>query len=51
MTPDIYKDWEMSRHGDVNFGCYLCHGDGQETFYPKGTDELRRMPCWSIGRI
>lgn len=39
MTPDIYKDWELSKHGDVDFGCYICHGDGQETFYPKGTDE------------
>lgn len=39
MTPDIVKDWEMSRHGDVGFSCYLCHGDGQETFYAKGSDK------------
>lgn len=39
MTPDIYKDWELSKHGDVNFGCYICHGDGQEAFYPQGSDE------------
>lgn len=37
-TPDIFSDWEESRHGIVNFGCYICHGDGQETFYVKGND-------------
>lgn len=38
-TPDIYADWEGSKHGMVNFGCFICHGDGQETFYPSGSDK------------
>ena len=38
-TPDIYSAWENSKHGHVNFGCYICHGDGQETFYAKGIDD------------
>lgn len=37
-TPDIFDDWESSKHGEVNFGCFICHGDGQETFHAKGTD-------------
>jgi len=37
-TPEVYNDWYTSRHGMVNFGCYICHGDGQETFYAKGSD-------------
>ena len=38
VTPDIFEDWEMSKHGEVNFGCFICHGDGQETFHASGTD-------------
>ncbi|MBL1211817.1 MAG: hypothetical protein HND52_00550 [Ignavibacteriae bacterium] len=37
-TPDIYKAWENSSHGMVNFGCYICHGDGEVTFYSQGSD-------------
>lgn len=39
VTPDIFDAWSESRHGQVNFGCYICHGDGEETFHAKGTDE------------
>lgn len=31
-TPDIYEDWARSGHGKMNFGCYMCHGDGIEEF-------------------
>ena len=39
MTPDIYEKWHNSDHGMVGFGCYICHGDGQEEFHPTGSDE------------
>jgi hypothetical protein len=38
VTPEVYKQWENSAHGQVDFGCYICHGDGQEEFHPKGQD-------------
>jgi hypothetical protein len=45
-TPDIYKQWAGSGHGKMNFGCYLCHGDGEETFHVKpATDNC--MSCHS----
>jgi hypothetical protein len=31
-TPEVYADWEKSAHGKMNFGCYMCHGDGVEDF-------------------
>jgi hypothetical protein len=34
-TPDIYDDWAGSGHGKMNYGCYMCHGDGKEEFYVK----------------
>ena len=34
VTPDIFAEWEASRHGQIGFGCYICHGDGDENFYP-----------------
>lgn len=39
VTPEIVEAWSESRHGQVNFGCYICHGDGEEVFHPKGSDE------------
>ena len=39
MTPEVFKAWENSSHGQVNFGCYICHGDGQEEFHAKGQDD------------
>lgn len=38
VTPDIFSDWHSSRHGEVNFGCYICHGDGEDEFFPQGSD-------------
>ncbi len=39
VTPDIVKEWKSSKHGEMNFGCYMCHGDGQQEFYPRpGSD-------------
>ncbi|GAB4178041.1 MAG: hypothetical protein Kow00108_13660 [Calditrichia bacterium] len=31
-TPDIVKSWRSSKHGMMNFACYMCHGDGEESF-------------------
>ncbi|NOX88879.1 MAG: hypothetical protein GXO77_07620 [Calditrichaeota bacterium] len=39
VTPDIVRDWEKSKHGVMNFGCYMCHGDGQVEFYRKPSTE------------
>ncbi len=39
VTPDVVKDWKSSKHGMMNFGCYMCHGDGQQEFYPQPTTE------------
>ena len=40
VTPDIVKDWRGSKHGMMNFGCYMCHGDGVEEFHAKpGTEK------------
>lgn len=33
VTPDAVKEWKSSKHGQMNFGCYMCHGDGQQEFY------------------
>ncbi len=45
-TPDAVKDWKSSMHGRMNFGCYMCHGDGQEEFYPQPGTE-RCIGCHS----
>lgn len=34
-TPAAVKDWRKSKHGVMNFGCYMCHGDGVEEFQSK----------------
>ncbi|MBC8215683.1 MAG: hypothetical protein H8E64_04130 [Candidatus Marinimicrobia bacterium] len=34
-TPDIFEDWAISGHGAMNYGCYICHGDGTIEFYPE----------------
>lgn len=31
-TPDETAAWKSSAHGKMNFGCYICHGDGVENF-------------------
>ena len=31
-TPDAFNAWKVSSHGKMNFGCYMCHGDGVEEF-------------------
>ncbi len=33
-TPEAVADWRESTHGKMNFGCYMCHGDGVENFAP-----------------
>ncbi|KAA3661403.1 MAG: hypothetical protein DWQ10_04585 [Calditrichaeota bacterium] len=38
-TPDVVAEWESGMHGEVNIGCYICHGDGQEEYYPEPNAE------------
>jgi len=46
VTPEIVKQWRSSKHGLMNFACYICHGDGKVEFYKKpGTD--RCVSCHS----
>lgn len=33
-TPEAVAEWRKSTHGKMNFGCYMCHGDGVENFAP-----------------
>lgn len=35
VTPEIVAQWKSTKHGMMNFGCYMCHGDGQEEFKAK----------------
>ena len=35
VTPDVYEQWRESKHGIMNYGCYMCHGDGVEEFTAK----------------
>ena len=46
VTPQVVKDWKGSMHGKMNFGCYMCHGDGQVEFFPKPGSE-RCIACHS----
>ena len=41
-TPEAYAAWESGVHGDVNIGCFICHGDGTETFTLKPDVETCR---------
>jgi len=45
-TPQETKEWKESAHGAMNFGCYMCHGDGEEEFYPQPGTE-RCISCHS----
>ncbi|GAB4377335.1 MAG: hypothetical protein Kow0042_24900 [Calditrichia bacterium] len=46
VTPEVYQDWKNSKHGVMNYGCYMCHGDGVEEFYPSPQTE-RCIACHS----
>lgn len=46
MTPDITSEWEKGMHGQVNVGCFICHGDGEVKFYAKPGDDTC-MTCHS----
>ncbi|MBC8214269.1 MAG: hypothetical protein H8E71_06505 [Candidatus Marinimicrobia bacterium] len=32
VTPEIVENWVESGHGILNYGCYICHGDGSVEF-------------------
>jgi hypothetical protein len=34
-TPAVTRDWLKGKHGEVNIGCFVCHGDGEVEFQPK----------------
>ena len=38
-TPDIYTAWKESGHGKMDYGCYICHGDGVVEFHPMASTE------------
>lgn len=46
QTPQIFKEWKESKHGVMNYGCYMCHGDGVEEFSSKPGSE-RCTACHS----
>jgi len=39
VTPTIVNQWQNSGHGKLNYGCYMCHGDGVVKFTPKPSDD------------
>ena len=45
-TPEIVKEWRNSDHGIMNFGCYMCHGDGEVEFESSPSTE-RCISCHS----
>ncbi len=46
VTPKAVQEWRSSKHGIMNFGCYMCHGDGQEDFSARPGSE-RCIACHS----
>jgi uncharacterized CHY-type Zn-finger protein len=47
MTPEVAASWYEGMHGQVNVGCFVCHGDGDVTFHPQPTVE-RCEGCHSL---
>lgn len=45
-TPEQVEEWRSSPHGKMNFGCYMCHGDGVEEFAASPGSE-RCVSCHS----
>jgi uncharacterized CHY-type Zn-finger protein len=38
-TPEPVAEWSAGMHGQVNVGCFICHGDGEAEFYAKPADD------------
>jgi len=38
-TPEVVNEWEAGMHGVANVGCFVCHGDGEDEFYPEPTSD------------
>ena len=38
-TPEVTKAWFDGIHGTHKVGCFVCHGDGEERFFPKPDSE------------
>ena len=32
MTEEVTADWQAGEHGRLGVGCFICHGDGIESF-------------------
>lgn len=45
-TAEVVAKWEAGKHGQVNVGCFVCHGDGEVEFYRKPQGE-RCIGCHS----
>jgi len=39
VTPEIYTAWKDSGHGKLDYGCYICHGDGVVEYYPTASTD------------
>lgn len=49
-SPEIVAKWETGKHGQVNVGCFVCHGDGEEEFFAKPQGE-RCSGCHSAKEV
>lgn len=49
-SPEIVAKWETGKHGQVNVGCFVCHGDGEEEFFAKPQGE-RCIGCHSAKEV
>lgn len=49
-SPEIVAKWETGKHGLVNVGCAVCHGDGEDEFFAKPQGE-RCIGCHSAKKV
>lgn len=35
VTQEVVQAWSDGMHGQVNVGCFICHGDGQSEFHAR----------------
>lgn len=50
MTPEIAEEWSEGTHGQLNVGCYVCHGDGDIEFAAK-PDDTACISCHSSKEV
>lgn len=49
-TPEITAEWSAGKHGQVNVGCFVCHGDGEIEFFAKPSGD-NCMGCHSAYEV